>query len=323
MKYAPLVPFDSGLLELHDGAQLYWEASGKRDGLPALWLHGGPGSGLGTGGYRRHFDPDRYLIVGIDQRGCGRSRPLVSHAPETLASNTTERLIADIEQLREWLGIEHWVLAGASWGSTLALAYSLAHPDRVLGLALVAVTTTGRDEVDWITEGIGRVFPEAWQEFADASQREDGERVVDAYARRLASADPVDRAAAALAWDVWENIHISLDSPDQRGSRHDDDSERLGFAMLVTHYWSNDAFLRGPEAILARVSELKHIPAHLIHGRRDISGPAITAWQLHREWPSSTLCIVEDEGHGGPREMELLDAALDRLAARHPSSRQG
>ncbi|MDQ4489344.1 prolyl aminopeptidase [Sinomonas sp. ASV486] len=314
MKYPPIEPFKSGLLELEDGAQLYWEASGNPDGLPALWLHGGPGSGLGSDGYRRHFDAERYLIVGIDQRGCGRSRPLASEAPESLESNTTGRLVADIERLRQTMGIERWVLAGASWGTTLALAYALAHPTRVLGMALVAVTTTGREEVDWITEGVGRIFPEAWQDFEAASQRHDGERVVEAYARRLASDDPADRAAAALSWDTWESAHISFDSPDQQGVQHEDDAERLGFATLVTHYWSNDAFLTGDDAILERVGELGHIPAHLIHGRRDISGPAITPWRLHREWPASTLSIIEDEGHGGTREMELLDAALDLLA---------
>lgn len=314
MCYSVREPFGSGLLRLGDGAQMYWEASGNPEGLPALWLHGGPGSGLGTGGYRRHFDSGRYLVIGIDQRGCGRSRPLVSESPQSLATNTTQQLIADIEHLREQLGVTRWVLAGASWGTTLALAYALAHPDHVLGLALVAVTTTGREEVEWITEGIGRVFPEAWQQFAQASQRRDNERVVDAYARRLASTDHRDREAAALAWDRWESTHISLDAPERRGARHDDGPVRLGFATLVTHYWSNDAFLPGNAAILARINELADIPAHLIHGRRDISGPVITAWKLNRGWPASTLSIVEDEGHGGPEEMRLLAAALDGFA---------
>jgi proline iminopeptidase len=317
-------PFDSGLMRLADGAELYWETSGVPDGIPALWLHGGPGSGLGPGGYRRHFDPDRYLIVGIDQRGCGRSRPLVGDAPETLATQTTQQLIADIEELRMMLGVRRWVVAGVSWGTTLAFAYALDHPGRVLGLALVAVTTTARDEVDWITEGVGRIFPEEWAEFEKASRRRPGERPVDAYARRLASGDENDRKRAAQEWETWENTHISFDEPAQRGLRPDIDAARLTFATLVTHYWSHDAFLPGSQSILSRIGEIAHLPTHLIHGRRDISGPAVTPWRVHRSLPGSTLTIVDDEGHGGTEEMRLLDEALDRLADDLPvSARHG
>ena len=315
MKYAASVPFQSGLFRASDGADLYWEASGNPAGIPALWLHGGPGGSLGNGGYRRHFDPDRYVLIGIDQRGSGRSRPLIVDALDALPGHTTARLIEDIEEVRAMLEIKRWVLAGISWGTTLALAYALAHPDRVRALALVAVTTTSRGEVDWITEGIGRVFPEAWDDFRAAAHQRPGERIVDAYARQLATGDPQDREAAALAWDAWEGTHISLDSPEARGVAHEDPIRRQVFATLVTHYWSNDGFLPGDRAIVKRIDQIGQIPAALIHGRRDISGPAETAWQLHRRWPASTLTIVEDEAHGGSQEMLRLAKALDAFAA--------
>ncbi|WP_233579750.1 alpha/beta fold hydrolase [Frondihabitans sp. PhB188] len=316
MTYPPIEPFAHGHLAMDDGAELYWEASGNREGVPALWLHGGPGGSLGRGGYRRHFDPERYLVVGIDQRGSGRSRPWATEDPEFLRAITTERMIADIEAVREELGFDSWVVSGVSWGTTLALAYALAHPAAVRALALVAVTTTSRDEVDWITEGVGRVFPEAWDDFEAASERRPGERLVDAYARRLRDGDPADRERAASAWDAWESVHVSLDRPELRGAGHVDPAQRLVFSALVTHFWSNDGFLPGSAAILGRVGELAGIPAALVHGRRDISGPASTAWRLHRAWAGSALTIVEDEAHGGEREMAALAAALDGFAGR-------
>lgn len=310
--HPPIEPFQTGRLVRPDGAEIYWEASGNPAGTPAVYLHGGPGGGLG-GGYRRWFDPEKYLVVGLDQRGCGRSRPLVSDHPETLATNTSQALIEDLEALREHLGVERWLLTGASWGSTLALAYAQAHPDRVSEIALFAVTTTSRAEVDWITEHVGRVFPEAWDTFAAAVERHDDERVVDAYARVLRTGARAEREQAADAWDAWEATHVSLDPAWQPGPMIADPERRLVFATLVTHYWSNDAFL-GPGGILDRVDRIAHLPAVLLHGRRDISGPAVTAWRLHQAWPASRLTIVEDEGHGGPTTIRLMTEALDELA---------
>ncbi|GAA1855304.1 prolyl aminopeptidase [Microlunatus capsulatus] len=315
MPHPRIEPYASGLLTVDDGDQIYWETSGNPDGKPVLHLHGGPGSGLGRGGYRRNFDPERHLIIGIDQRGCGRSRPRAIEALDRLHLNTTQRLIRDLEAVRQHLQVDSWLVTGVSWGSTLALAYALAVPARVTQLALVAVTTTSREETQWITEGVGRIFPEAWDRFDRASGRRGGERVVEAYARRLAGADPADRAQAALDWDEWESTHISLDplwTPDQR---RPDPVQRETFATLVTHYWANDAFLSGDAAIRRRVSEIGHIPAVLIHGRHDVSGPAITPWQLHQQWPASRLMIVESEGHGGPESMEQLRLAVDAWSA--------
>ena len=314
MAYPRTEPTASGMLDVGDGTSLYWEESGAPDGVPALWLHGGPGGSLGSGWYRTHFDPNRYRLIGIDQRGSGRSRPLVTESREQLADHTTQRLLADIEAVRQHLDIEDWVVAGISWGTTLALAYAQQHPARVRALALMAVTTTSRDEVDWITEGVGRVFPAEWEAFEQASQRLPGERVVDAYARRLAGADREARADAAQAWDRWENVHVSLDDPALRERGHLGPELREGFATLVTHYWANDGFLPGDQAVLARLDRIAHVPTALVHGRRDISGPAVTAWRVHRGLPASTLTVVEDEGHGGPGGSAALTAALDGFA---------
>lgn len=316
MTYPPHDPYRTGFLETTDGASLYVEESGRAGGIPALWLHGGPGGSLGLGGYRRSFDPRAYRLVGIDQRGSGRSTPNVVDDLAGLERHTTPRLVADLEEVRERLGIERWVVGGVSWGTTLALAYAEEHPDRVRALALMAVTTTSREEVDWITEGVGRLFPEDWAVFDRESRRRDDERPVDAYARRLASDDEVDRAAAAASWDRWESVHVSLDDPDSRGRGHLGPGRREAFATLVTHYWSNDGFLSGERSVMARLPRIEHVPAALVHGRRDVSGPAITPWRLHRAWPASTLTVVEDEGHGGPRQVEVLSSALDGFARR-------
>ncbi len=314
MSYPPIKPYDAGLLSVADGNEIYWELSGNPCGKPALYLHGGPGSALRSGSYRRHFDPQKYRIAGIDQRGCGLSRPLATDALGELHHNTTQSLIEDIEAIRRYLDIETWLVSGVSWGTTLALAYAQAHPDRVSELVLVAVTTTSRDEVDWITEGVGRMFPEAWQRFVRASGRRDSERIVEAYARRLATGDLQDRLQAGRAWNDWEATHVSLDPNWVPVDQSFDEERQLTFATLVTHYWSNDGFLRNGKEILSRVSEIGHIPAALIHGRRDISGPVITAWRLDQLWPASRLCIVESEGHGGPQSMEQMRLTLDSFA---------
>lgn len=295
------------------GAELYWECSGNAHGRPAVYLHGGPGGSVGTGGYRRRFDPANYLIVGVDQRGTGRSTPWAIDDLDSLDTNTTQTLIADIDALREHLGIEVWLLHGVSWGSTLTLAYALAHPARVTEIVLTAVTTGGRDEITWITETVGAIFPEAW----DALSRDvpTGRRVVDHYAQLLRDADPAVRSGAADRWDAWESAHISLDPSWRPGDRHADPRIRQNFATLVTHYWSNDCFLTGADTVLARAPRLAPIPGVLVHGRLDVSGPAVIPWRLHRAWEGSRLRIVDTEGHGGAIEMELTAQAIDEFAA--------
>jgi len=311
MLYPQSEPFASGLLKIDDDSEIYWEVSGNPNGKPALYLHGGPGSGLRSGSYRQLFDPQGYYLVGIDQRGCGRSQPLATKNLADLRHNNTKALIQDIEAIRRHLRIDTWLLSGVSWGATLALALAQSFPERVSEMVLMAVTTTSRAEVDWITEGVGRLFPKEWESFNAASHRRPDERIVEAYARRLASDDNLDRLEAAKAWNAWEATHISLDPNFTPISHRFVDEQALVFATLVTHYWSNDGFLRGGEAIFDRMSAIKDIPAVLIHGRRDYSGPVITPWKLHTSWPSSQLVVVENEGHGGPDCREQMRMATD------------
>jgi len=305
--FPPIEPFATGMLPTSDGNAIYWETSGNPDGKPALTLHGGPGSGIGAG-YRRRFDPEKYLIVSFDQRGCGRSRPLAS--PDNLSTNTTQDLIHDIEALREHLAIEQWLVTGLSWGTTLSLAYAQAHPGRVSEVVLFAVTTTTPREVEWITgkTGMGNIFPREWDRLAAAANLQPGQRIIDAMYARIIDPDPAVRALAADDWVRWEDTHISLD-PNASGMLRDEDPEyRRIFATLVLHYWSHGAFL-GDTQLLDTMRRIAHIPGVLIRGRMDISSPMRVPWELHKAWPGSELIIVEDEGHGGEQMIaHLVDA---------------
>jgi len=318
--YPPVEPYASGLLPVGEGQSVYWETSGNPRGKPAVFLHGGPGGGMG-GGYRRRFDPQRYRIVGFEQRGCGRSLPLATHDLTRLEFNTTPALIRDMEALREHLGIERWLLHGVSWGTALALAYAQAHPERVSELVLMAVAPTDPPYVTWITETVGHLFPQAWDEFVRASGmrpgQRPGERIVDAYLERLTDPDPAVREAAAGAWCRWEDTHITLDPGFQPGHTLSDGSSefRQNFATLVAHYWRHGGFWPGGSA-LAGMARVAHLPAVLIHGRYDVSGPTRFAWDLHRSWPGSEFVLVEDEGHGGPQMVAAIREATDRFAGR-------
>jgi proline iminopeptidase len=251
------------------------------------------------------------MIVSFEQRGCGRSRPLATW--DNLATNTTQALIDDIEALREHLGVDRWLVTGLSWGTTLALAYAQAHPGRVTEIVLGAVTTTTPNEVEWLTEAMGNVFPREWDEFAAASGAKPGQRMVDAYYALLTSPDHAVRQKAARDWTAWEDTHISLD-PNRGPMREDDDPARqLVFATLVTHYWSHGAFL-GERALLDGMGTIAHIPGVLIHGRLDISSPLRVPWNLHQAWPGSELVVIEDEGHGGEKMIAVMVEAYKRFA---------
>lgn len=304
--------FRTGHLRVADGNELYYEAMGNPEGPAVLWLHGGPGSGS-TAAHRGRINPRKQQAVTFDQRGCGRSRPLATERLDFLDLNTTSAQIDDIEAIRKHLGIDRWMVTGASWGSTLGLAYAQAHPDRVTGIALFAVTNTSTAEVEWITEAMGRIFPEEWEQFADAVDRRTGERIIDAYARALRDPEPDVRARAAQAWGRWEDVHVSLGPGWRPDPRWQDPEVRDVVATLVTHYWSHSGF--GGDEIVGRMDRLADVPGVLIHGRRDISSPVVTAWRVHRAWPGNRLFIL-DEGHGGSDSLAELERAIARLANR-------
>lgn len=313
-QYPPIEPFDSGMLDVGDHHRVYWECCGNPAGKPALFLHGGPGSGC-SAGQRRFFDPERYLAVLFDQRGCGRSRPLASDLNTDLATNTTQHLIADIEALRATLRVDCWTILGLSWGTTLALAYAQAHRDRVSALVLGLVSTTSRREVQWITEDVGRVFPQQWDQLAQAvPDHLRNMRLIDAYAELLADANATVRDDAARAWCAWEDAHVSLSPGHAPSPLFNDPAFRLRFARLVTHYWRHAAFLEDNQ-LIRDASILNGIPGVLIHGRFDVSSPLETAWRLSRAWTTSRLHVLDDAGHGGGENfLPLVIGALNEFA---------
>lgn len=315
IRFPAIDPYDSGMLDVGDGHRLYWECCGNPDGKPAIFLQGGPGSGC-TPGARRFFDPAAYRVLLFDQRGSGRSRPLASGLDADLSTNTTAHLIADIEKLREHQGTERWTVAGASWGTTLGLAYAQAHPQRVNALVLAAVTTTSRREVEWITRDVGRVFPQEWDRFTDAvPDTLQHLPLVDAYATLLSDRDPAVREHAAREWCTWEDAHVSLAPGHRPSSRFDDAEFRLRFARLVTHYWRHAAFLDDGQ-LLREAPSLDGIPGVLIHGRYDVSSPLETAWCLSQSWTTSKLHVIADAGHGGGDTfVAAVTGALSPLAA--------
>ncbi|MEU8362088.1 prolyl aminopeptidase [Nonomuraea sp. NPDC048882] len=313
----PIEPYDHGMLDTGDGNLIYWEVCGNPDGKPALVVHGGPGSGCSTG-VRRSFDPERYRIVLFDQRNCGRSRPHASDPATDLSRNTTQHLIADMELLREHLGIDKWLLFGGSWGSTLILAYAETYPERVSEIVIPAVTTTRRSEIDWLYRGVGRFFPEAWDRFRDGVPEADRDGdLLAAYARLLSDPDDKVREKAAIDWITWEDAVISMESNGKPNAYSDRPADAImAMTRICSHYFSNGAWLE--EGVLLReAGRLKGIPGVLIHGRLDMGGPPQTAWELAKAWPDAELIMVEDSGHTGSDTMRnAIFAAIDRFADR-------
>jgi proline iminopeptidase len=301
-------PLETGYLPLSGGHVMYWEQVGNPRGRPVLFLHGGPGAGAGAV-HRRFFDPSYWQIVIFDQRGAGRSRPLGS-----LIENTTEHLVGDIELLRIHLGIDRWLLFGGSWGSTLALAYTQAYPDRVYGCVLRGVFLGQRDEIDWFLTGLAAVFPDAHASFAGFLPEAERGDLLAGYLRRLTDPDPAVHAPAARAWSIYEgSCSTLLPSPDTVAS-FAQDRTALGLARLEAYYFANDLFLP-PEGLLGRMSRIAHIPAEIVQGRYDMVCPPRAAFQLAAHWPAARLAIVPDAGHSAlePGIRRSLIAAVERF----------
>ncbi|MEY3137753.1 MAG: hypothetical protein RL580_1485 [Pseudomonadota bacterium] len=313
--YPPIDTHRSGWLRVSDLHEMYWEESGNPVGKPVVFLHGGPGGGTDAR-MRRFFDPARYRIVLFDQRGCGRSRP---HA--SLVDNTTWHLVADIERLREHLGIERWQVFGGSWGSTLALAYAQTHPERVTELVLRGIFLVRPWEFRWFYEtadGAGALFPDLYEEYLKPIPPAERGDLMRAYYARLTSPDPAVRAEAARAWSIWEGATSYLRVNTQDLAKFDEGAFAEAFARIECHYFINGGFLRTPSQLLDDVPRIRHLPCTIVQGRYDVVCPMKSAWDLHRAWPEADLRIVIDAGHSAfePGIVSELVAATDRYASR-------
>ncbi len=308
--FPDIAPFETGYLPLDNGHTMYWEQSGNPQGMPVLFLHGGPGAGAGAV-HRRFFDPNFWRIIIFDQRGAGRSLPLAG-----LTANTTPHLIADIERLREFLGIKRMLLFGGSWGSTLALAYAQAHPERVTGAVLRGIFLGRPIEVDWFLYGLQRVFPDAHAAFANFLPEDERHDLLASYFRRLTNPDPAVHGPAARAWSIYEGSCSTLLPSFDAVSAYAQDRTAIGLARIEAHYFDNGLFL--PEGgLLAHMHRLQGIPAEIVQGRYDMICPAQSAFELAASWPMARLTIVPDAGHSAlePGVRLALIAALERCRA--------
>jgi proline iminopeptidase len=303
-------PRVSGMLELDPLHRMYWEESGNASGVPVVFLHGGPGAGS-TADHRRFFDPRFYRIIVFDQRGAGRSLP---HGE--IENNTTQLLVADMERLRRHLAVERWVVFGGSWGSTLALAYGAAHPERCLAFVLRGIFLGSRDEIDWFLYGLRRFFPEAWRAFVrDLSESERAD-LLRAYHRRLIDPDPQVHLPAAIAWSSYEGSCSTL-RPNGEGLRQTPPSPTaLSLARIEAHYFMHDIFLP-PGALLAGVERIRQLPCWIVQGRYDAVCPIATADSLASAWPQAHYVVVPDAGHSAwePGILAALLQAMEALKA--------
>lgn len=309
--YPEIEPYRTGRLAVDARHTLYWEECGNPQGKPVVLLHGGPGAGCNEK-MRRFHDPAKYRIVLFDQRGAGRSTP---HAD--LVDNTTWHLVADIEALREHLGIARWQVFGGSWGSTLALAYAEAHPQRVTELVLRGIFLLRRWELEWFyQEGASRLFPDAWQHYLAAIPPVERADLIGAYYRRLTSEDPQVRLAAARAWSIWEGATSYLRIPDDCTQTHGDPQFALAFARIENHYFVHGGFFEEEGQLLRDAHRIADIPGVIVHGRYDVVCPLQNAFDLHAVWPRASLIISPTSGHSAfeDENVDALVTATDRFA---------
>ena len=286
--FPPIAPHRQGMVAVDELHTLYWEEVGNPEGVPVVFLHGGPGAGLSPQ-HRRFFDPQHYRIILFDQRGAGKSTPLGEWR-----SNTTQLLIEDIETLRVKFGIEQWLVFGGSWGSTLALAYGQAHPERCLGFILRGIFLCTKAEVDWFLHGVQWFYPELYEEFIDPIPEAERTDLLKAYTSRMLSDDPARYWPAARAWSRFEGRRVFLlPQPEEPAS----DTLDLGVGRLESHYMANQAFL-DEDQLVRDVGRIAHLPAVIVQGRYDVICPPLSAHRLHTAWPGSLLKMIPDAGHG-------------------------
>ena len=309
--FPEITPYASGRLALDAVHTMHWEACGNPAGVPLVFLHGGPGGGC-MPHHRRYYDPAFWNIVLYDQRGAGRSTPVAA-----LTDNTTPHLVADLDRLRETLGIERWMVFGGSWGATLALAYAQAHPRRVLGLVLRGVFLATEREIDWFMHGIRTIFPEAWRAFAGFLPERERAELLGSYYRRLTDPDPSVHLPAAHAWDRYESACSTLLPQADAPAKFDGDAAALAIARIEAHYFVHQGFL-APDQLLLGVPRIRHLPCTIVQGRYDIVCPPVTADALARAWPEAEYVVVPDAGHSvrEPGITRELIAAVRRMQAR-------
>jgi len=308
--YPDIKPYVNHSIVVKPPHVLHVEECGNPAGLPVVFVHGGPGAGC-EAYHRSFFDPERYRIILFDQRGAGRSTP---HAE--LQDNTTQELVADMEQIRTHLGIEQWVLFGGSWGSTLSLVYAETHPERVLGLILRGIFLCRPEEIQWFyQEGAHRIFPDHWQEFLRAIPAAERKDMVSAYYQRLTGDDEVARMAAAKAWSIWEGRTATLKPSKNVLNHFGNPFTALSLARIECHYFMHNAFLEENQ-ILRDAGRLASIPGVIVQGRYDIVCPMESAWALHQAWPEADLKIIADAGHAAsePGIIDALISATDKMA---------
>lgn len=310
-KYPPLEPYRTGYLDIGSGHSLYWEESGNSQGIPALFLHGGPGSGTDPS-HRSYFHPQKYRIILMDQRGAGKSTP---HA--SLKDNTTWHLVADIEKLREFLHIDRWLVFGGSWGSTLALAYAESHPQRVKALILRGIFLGRKKEFHWFYQfGAHHIFADEWEKYLEPIPPAERGDLLTAYYQRLTSEDEAMRRRAASAWTAWEGVNLKLRFDSQLFLQFTEDRHAEALARIECHYFYNRCFFKTDNWLIEHVDPLRKIPAIIIHGRYDLICPFETAWELHKVWPEAELEVIPDAGHAAsePGITDALIRATDRMA---------
>jgi proline iminopeptidase len=314
--YPPIEPFESGWLEVGSSHKVYWEQSGNRDAIPVLFLHGGPGGGT-LPVHRQFYNPDRYRIVLLDQRGCGRSTPL----GET-KDNTTAHLVADLEKLRQHLGIAEWLVTGGSWGCTLSLAYAQAHPERCLGLIVNGVSLGRSREDGWFLQGMSAIFPEVWRRFADFLPAEERDDLLKHYYRRLTDPDPKVHMPAAESWALYDMSFASLRPNQELLQKYATGPSALALARLTSHYLINRWFLR-ENALLDGINRIRHLPGIIVQARYDICTPLMEADTLARSWPEAEFVIVPVAGHTrlDPENQQALVAASERMWERLKTKR--
>jgi len=301
-------PFEAGWIDTGSAHEVYFETCGARDGKPCVILHGGPGGAINPT-MRRFFDPSRWRMTLFDQRGCGQSRPNA-----LLDGNTTWDLIADIERLRERAGVDKWTVFGGSWGSTLALAYAVTHPERVSGLILRGVFLVTRRELAWFyQDGASMLFPDAWERFLAPIPEDERADLLGAYYRRLTDPDIKVQRPAAVAWSRWEGDTISIRGPEARPAKFNEQDFATAFARIECHYFKHGGFFEHDGWLLDQVDRVRHIPTWIVQGRFDVVTPLETAWKLKAAWPEAHFEVIWDAGHAStePGTINALVRATD------------